>query len=155
MVPWWKRLIYSFISVVVGASVCGACVAAQDFLAHTNGRVTALALSTGILYFDCWVIVLCLPGWVLSTPIVMIVTNIRGWRFWLYWAIGTCFGPLLILAIAFYSALRSPSFAGFPGSSMSLMYLTGAISGLTSLIYLSLLRWGQERSSVSTGAAVV
>ena len=154
MVPWWKRLFYSLVSVFLGAGLSGAWVASQQFLSTSHGRISAMGLSTAVLFFDGWVVVLALPGWLLATPLVLLVRNISGWRFWMYLAIGLCFGPALILAVEFYSAARSPNVAGFPGSSMSIVYFAAAVSGLASLIYLLLLRLGQSRSSLPTNATV-
>jgi hypothetical protein len=61
-------------------------------------------------------------------------------------------GPVLIMAVALYSG---PGLGGLPGGSMSLLYLATAISALTTLIYLLLLRRGQARASVQASAAVV
>ena len=147
-VPWWKRLIYSLVSIVLGAGLCGAGIEAQEFMAHSHGRVTAIGLFTAILFFDGWVILLSLPGWFLAIPIVVAVKDIRGWRFWMYLAIGICFGPALILGLAFYSALRAPSFAGSPEISLSPVYVAGAVSGLSTIVYLLLLRTAQARSAI-------
>ena len=155
MVAWWKKLLYSLISVVLGAGLAGAWVAAQQFVRNTHGPSNAMALLTTILFFDPWVITLSMPGWVLAIPIVLLVRNIAGWRFWMYWAIGICFGPAMILAIGFYSAVRGPSFAGFPGNYASTVYLAGAVSGLSSIFYLLLLRIAQARAAHSESAAVV
>ena len=152
MVPWWKRLIYSLVSAVVGAGVSGACGAAQQFIANAHGHLSPMGLWTAILFFDPWVIMLSLPGWALAVPIVLLVRNIRGWRFWMYWVIGLCLGPALILAVTLYSG---PGLAAFTGNnSMSPFYLAAAISGLTTLIYLLLLRRAQARASVEASAAV-
>lgn len=155
MVAWWKKLLYSLIGVVLGAGLAGAWVAAQQFVQHAHGRSSAMALVTTILFFDPWVITLSLPGWVLAIPMVLLVRNIAGWRFWMYWAIGICFGPAMILAVGFYSAARGMSFAGFPGNYASTVYLAGAVSGLSSLIYLLLLRRAQARAALRASAAVV
>jgi hypothetical protein len=155
MVAWWKRLIYSLVSAVLGAALAGAWVAAQQFLENAHGHLSAVALLTAILFFDPYVITLSLPGWVLAVPIVLLVRNIRGWRFWMYCAVGTFFGPFLILAVASYSAFRGPSLAGFPGNSMSTVYMAAAVSGLSSLIYLLLLRRGQTKAAYRASAAMV
>jgi hypothetical protein len=156
MVPWWKRLIYSLVGTMLGAGVCGACIAAQQFISNPHRHLSAVGLATAILFFDPWVMVLSLPGWALAIPVVLLVRNIRGWRFWMYWAIGICFGPAIILAVAFYSAARGASigFAGFPENSMSVVYVAGAVSGLTTLIYLFLLRHGQAVAAVHASATV-
>jgi hypothetical protein len=155
MVAWWKRLIYSLVSAVLGAGTCGAWVAGDQFVSNAHGNLSALGLSTAVLFFDPWVIFLSLPGWLLAVPVVLLVRNIQGWRFWMYWGLGLLFGPAMILGISLYSTVRAPNFAGFPGNSISLVYLAGAISGLSSLIYLLLLRRGQVRAAVYESAAVL
>ena len=152
MVPWWRRLLYSLVSVMLGAGLSGAWVAAQEFISNSHGRISAIGLSTAILFFDGWVIVLSLPGWLLATPLVLLVRNVRGWRFGVYGAIGACFGPILILAVEWYSATRGASFGGFAHDSMSAVYMAGAVSGLTTIVYLFLLRRAQARSLL--GASV-
>jgi hypothetical protein len=102
--------------------------------------------------FDAWVVLLSLPGWLLAIPIVLLVRNIRGWRFWIYCAAGACFGPALILAVALYSAVRVPNFAGFPGDSMSVVYMAGAVSTVSTLLYLVTLRIAQNQSLARAGA---
>ena len=154
MVPWWKRLIYSLVGTLLGAGFCGACIVAQQFLSNPHRHLSAVGLTTAILFFDPWVMVLSLPGWALAIPVVLLVRNIRGWRFWMYWAVGTCLGPAIILAEGLHSAIRGPSFAGFPENSMSLVYLAGAISALTSLIYLVLLRRAQAQAATPATATV-
>ena len=151
MVPWWKRLIYSLISTVAGAGVSGACAAAQLVIANSHGHLSAAGLWMMILSFDLWIIIPSLVVWVLALPIVLLVRNIRGWRFWMYWAIGIAIGPAVVLVVALYTG---PGFAGILGSSMSAVYLAGAVSGLTTLIYLLLLRLGQARAALHESAAV-
>jgi hypothetical protein len=149
MVRWWKRLLYSLVSVMLGAGLSGAWVAAQEFIANSHGHISAITLSTTILFFDSWVVLLSLPGWLLATPIVLLVKDIRGWRFWMYWAVGVCFGPALILAVAWYGGTRGVSLGGLARDSMSVVYMAGAVSGLTTIFYLLLLRRAQARSSIS------
>lgn len=155
MVPWWKRLIYSLVGAVLGAGLSGGFVAAQQFISSSHGRVSAIGLMLTVLSFDVWVVALSLPAWGLAVPVVLMVRDIRGWRFWVYLGLGACFGPALILGIALYSALRAPNFAGFPGDSMSVAYMAGAISLLTTAIYLLLLRAAQMRLSAREKTAVV
>ncbi len=155
MIAWWKRLIYSLVGVVLGAALPGAWIAAQPFFHNSGAHLSAIAMLTAILFFDPWVITLSLPGWVLALPLILLVRQVQGWRFWMYWGIGICFGPAMILGIGLYSAARAPSFAGFPASYASTAYLSGAISGLASLIYLLLLRRAQTRAAYRDEAAVV
>jgi len=148
MVAWWKRLIYSFVSAVLGAGVSGACGAAQQVVSNAHGHLSAMAVWTAILFFDPWVIAL-------SLPLVLLVRNVRGWRFWMYWIIGTCFGPAIVLIVNWIAAMRGFSLAGVPGGLTAAIYLAAAISGLSSLIYLLLLRRGQSQAAFRASAAVV
>jgi hypothetical protein len=149
MVPWWKRLIYSLVSAVLGAGVSGAGAAAQQFIANSRGHLHPMGLWTAILFFDPWVIMLSLPGWALAIPIVLLVKNIYGWRFWMYWVIGLCLGPAIILAVALYTG---PGLGAIPFGSTSLVYLAAAISGLTTLLYLLRLRRAQATAAVQASA---
>jgi hypothetical protein len=151
MVAWWRRLVYSLLSMVLGAGLCGAVIAAKEFLDNAHGRISAMGLLTAVVYFDTWVVLLSVPGWLLATPIVLLVRNIRGWRFWMYLTLGACFGPALILAVAFYSAVRGLSLEGFPGHSMSVVYMAGAVSTLTTAFYLVMLRSARNRSLERAG----
>jgi hypothetical protein len=153
MVRWWKRLFYSLISVVIGAGVCGGVLVSQQMIMNPHMRFSLQAWLGSIAFFDYWVVLLSLPGWLLAIPAVLLVRDLRRWRFWVYLALGSFIGPVLILGIAFYSAVRAPNFAGFPRDSMSTAYLAAGISFLTTLIYLLLLRRAQGLVIDRTAAA--
>lgn len=155
MVPWWKRLIYSLVSVLVGAGVAGAVVTANELATNAHGHISALGLTVAVLGFDCWVVAFSLPGWLLAIPIVLLIKNIGGWRFWMYWLIGSCFGPALILAVGLNNGLRSTNFDLFFHNAMSMMRLAAPISCLTTLLYLLLLRRGQARAAMQEDVAAV
>ena len=155
MVPWWKRLLYSFASSVLGAGLCGAAAASQQVVANAHGHLNAEGLWTAIVFFDPWVIALSLPGWLLALPLVLLVGNVRGWRFWMYWAIGTSLGPIIILLVERIAASRGFVLAGIPGGLSAAYYLAAAISALSSLFYLLLLRRGQTRAELHQNAALV
>lgn len=99
---------------------------------------------------------LCLVGSVFTVPVVLMITNIRGWRFWFYWALGSAFGPLLMLALCalvFFLVPHSPSDHWFRPELLPLVYLAAAISSLTSLFYLLLLRRAQSRAAAGASTA--
>jgi len=52
MVAWWKRLIYSLVSAILGAGVCGACAAAEQVVHNAHGHLNAEAVWTAIVFFD-------------------------------------------------------------------------------------------------------
>ena len=45
MIPWWKRLIYSLVIVVITGSVCGAIVLSPHFLVKPTGHHTSIGLT--------------------------------------------------------------------------------------------------------------
>jgi len=155
MVAWWKRLIYSFVSAVLGAGVSGALGAAQQVVSNSHGHLTTMAVWTAILFFDPWVVALSLPGWFLALPLVLLVRNVRGWRFWMFWIIGISFGPVIALIVNWIALQQGFSLAGIPGGLTSAICLSAAISGLSSLIYLLILRRGQTRAIFRASTAVV
>ena len=141
MVSWWKRLLYSLASVL--AAIIVICTFIQILEAFGGPNVHGLkgeflATIGDFLFFG-------LPGWLLAVPIVLVVADTRGWRFWMYWAIGSSIGPLMIVGIALYTKLTSPAAEGFtPGSIAFLVFVTAAVSCLTTLIYLLSLRLAQQ-----------
>jgi hypothetical protein len=155
MVAWWKRLIYSLVSMLIGAGMTGAAVTAREILDNAHGRISATGLLIAALGFGTWVVVFSIPGWLLAIPFVLLVRNIRGWRFWMYLTLGACFGPALILGVELYSAVRGMSFEGFPDHSTSVVYMAGAVSTLTTLLYLLLLRRAQNRTLTNAGVTTV
>jgi len=140
MVPWWKRLAYSLLSVMAAVIVTCTFSDFWESKANSNAHVSA----NGLLLFVCYALIFSIPGWLLALPIVFVVANFRGWRFWMYWVIGSAIGPVVILGFALYSFLKSPKSAGF-SPPIELVYLAAAVSSLTTLIYLLLTKRAQRQ----------
>jgi hypothetical protein len=92
MLPWWKRRIYSLLSVLFGGSTVGAAASLRDTLliSGTHLDLTRLLVST------CIVVIASLAGWLAAIPIVLLVRDYSGWRVWLWGAVGFCIGPSVI-----------------------------------------------------------
>ncbi len=155
VVAWWKRLIYSFVSAVLGAAICGAVAASQQVVANAHGHLSAEGLWTAIVFFDPWVIALSLPGWFLALPLVLLIRNVRGWRFFICWAIGIVFGPAIIELVNWVAAMKGFSLAGVPGGLNAALWLSFAISSLCSLLYLLLVLRSQSRAELRQSTALV
>jgi MFS family permease len=145
MVAWWKRLLFSLVSMVVAsvACLCGILLVSAAKSHKVNFHSSEVLLTIAVL------IGFCLIGWVFSVPAVLMCTNIRAWRFWLYWALGSCIGPLLMLVLCAAVFFAMPHDANAPWFSpvvRPLIYMAAAISSLTSLLYLALLRWAQVKA---------
>jgi len=148
MVAWWNRLLFSLASVVAAVVVClGGLIVVEVVLKRQTAIIhsSEVALTVGVTF------ALCLVGWVITAPLILIVRNVPGGRFWVYWALGSCVGPLLMLglfAAVFFLVPHSPNDHWIRPELWPLLYLAAAISSLTSIFYLVLLRWGQGRATV-------
>lgn len=145
MVSWWRRLLYSLASVI--AAIIVICTFIQILEAFAGPKFHGirgefLASIVDFLFFS-------LPGWLLAVPLVLVTRNIGGWRFWMYWAIGSAIGPLMILGIALYSFLTSPKSSAFASGSITFAYFAAAVSSLTTFFYLLSLREAQRQSRQS------
>lgn len=134
ILPWWKRLIYSFISVIVSGSFVGTVVSCRDAL--LDGYLHPMQVFVG----GCIVALFSLPGWLVAIPIVVIVKDYSGWRLWACAIAGVCIGPVLILGLAIYAYLTNPRSSGFAQGSSVFLVLATAVSVLATIIYLLLAR---------------
>jgi hypothetical protein len=145
MVAWWKRLLFSLASMIAAAVVC----LASMLLVTTLKSHRANIHSSEVILTVAVMVGFCLIGWVISIPAVLIVRNISGARFWLYWILGSSVGPLLMLLLflaVFVVVPHGPSAQWINPAFRPLAYFAAAISSLTSLCYLWLLGWAQRRA---------
>lgn len=96
------------------------------------------------LYYPLTLFCFSLPGWLIGLPFVLTIENIGRWRFWMYLVIGAGIGPLLMVAVGTFTWLTSTNFAGWAPEAKNLVWLGFAVSTLTTLIYLMLLRHCQQ-----------
>ena len=136
MVPWWKRLAYGLVGWVVATCVVGAFVVSIFTVTHSSagGGISISGL------FEFWLASLItgvafgIFGWLLGVPFVLLVRSAKGWRFWICLTLGSSIGPSIILIMSLRS-VEPPDYSAVP--------ISAAISSLTTLIYLQLLRRAQ------------
>jgi hypothetical protein len=150
MVAWWKRLLLSLMSLIIAAILCFLAVVAYSALkSHpVSFRSGEVILTVGVMVGFCIVV------WIFSIPVVLIITNIRGWRFWFYWVLGSCVGPALMLALSALIFLKFPQTSNghlFNPVVIPLLYVAGGISCLTAIFYLLLLRSSQAKAERRLG----
>jgi hypothetical protein len=134
MLPWWKRLIYSFLSVLFGGGVVGVAASSLDAILNSGAHVDLVRL----LISTCIFVIASLSGWLVAIPIVLLVRDYSGWRLWLWGTVGICVGPSVIFGFILYGHLTDPSSAiSFDGISGFLLYAT-LVSALTTCAYLFL-----------------
>jgi hypothetical protein len=146
MVPWWKRLAYGLIGWVVSLGVVGIPVSiwvfTQDPPITQNPHIRSGLVSVvfGFLGFCLLYLISALAvsvfGWFLGIPYVLLVRSSIGWRFWIYLAIGSGIGPALVL----YAVLTRTSSPGSTTDDYVNFCISAAVSSITTLIYLLLLR---------------
>src|ERR1700723_1139780 len=154
MVAWWKRLLFSLASMIAAAVVCLAAMLLLTTLKSHSANIH----SSEVILTVAVMVGFCLIGWVVSIPGVLIVRNISGHRFWLYWILGSSVGPLLVLLLflaVFVVVPHGPGAQWFNPAFRPLIYFAAAISSLTSLCYLWLLGWAQRRAVRLSRAATL
>jgi hypothetical protein len=135
MLPWWKRLSYSFLSVVFGGGLVGVAASCLDALLIPGSHIDVERL----IVSSCIVVIASLSGWLVAIPIVLSVRDYRGWRLWIWGAAGICIGPVVILGFGLYGFLTDPiarqgSWAGASG----IFLLSAAVSTVSTCAYLFL-----------------
>jgi len=150
MVPWWKRLLYGISGWVVATCAVSLLfpiwVLAQSPIKRTDTVADVLSGVFGA-FLACLISVFAVStfGWLLGIPYVLLVRNSKGWRFWIYLALGSGIGPALVLSPLFHSLLRR-SLDNLPTQLTDYYYcacISTVVSGSTALIYLLLLRRSQ------------
>lgn len=132
MVPRWKRLAYSLLSVLLGAGVIGLGVSCYDAQTSPQFDLKRILVST------CIVILASLPGWLVAIPVVVLVGNYNRWRGWVWGALGVCIGPGVILAFGLYGFLTDGHSAGSWSGTGGFLLLSTAVSTLSTSLYLFL-----------------
>ena len=144
MISWWKRLIYSLGSVLLSGNVCGAILVFPHLVGHATGHLGAAGWAGMLAIFEVLVLTLTLPCWLLTTPIVLLVTKIDGWRFWIYVAIGSAIGPVYWYVRSLIKPYASPGFIWGPYEVVTMT------SYLAAMIYLMLVRRRSEHRSLQS-----
>ena len=142
MAPWWRRLLYSFCSILIAIPVGFLLMSIVQYIVERKLSINMDGFIIGVIF----VFIYSVPVWFLAIPICLLVTNIRGWRFWMYWAIGSCIGPLFLLGRELFSYLQHPNehCGAYVAYLDTYVVLTATmISSLTTIFYLLSLRLEQ------------
>ncbi len=134
MLPWWKRLAYSFVSVLFASGTVGVAGSCRDALVYPGSHLDP----AGVLWPTFAVVVASLSGWLVAIPIVLLVRDYSGWRAWLWAAIGIGIGPTVIFGFAVYGFVSDPRSAGFAAGASGFFLLSTLISILSTCGYLFL-----------------
>jgi hypothetical protein len=85
VVPRWRKLTYSFASVMVGNATLVALLLLGNKTPAQNLVWTPMVTFAGAV-----------AGWIIAIPLILKVNNVSGWRFWLYLGIGSSSGPIVV-----------------------------------------------------------
>jgi len=139
MPAWSKRLLYSMLSVIAAVVM----VTISLWILSTPRPKMAFETAFFSGYFT---LIFSLFGWAVAVPIVLLVSNYTGWRMWFWGAVGCCIGPALLLGLAAFSFLTEPLLAGFAPGSWRFLLMAGAVSSITTVLYLVLVTRSARRS---------
>jgi hypothetical protein len=130
-----KRVILSFVSLASAAIAIGIGLAMFDL--HSPLR----SILENCLYYSIFCFVFGLTGWILALPIVVFVSDPKGWKFWCVLATGVGIGPLVIFGIAIYGGVITSNFnMHFAPEAWNIVLVALTESSLTTVIYLALIR---------------
>lgn len=142
MVPRWKKLAYSLASLLIASAIL---VGMSLFLPGKAENLGATFSVATIVVFA-----VSLVGWLIATPLILIINNVSGWRFWLYLGIGSSIGPILA-----YQGMILPFLRSYKGhysqapAVIVMLTISALISCIATLSYLLLLRRAQNRYAAS------
>jgi hypothetical protein len=82
------------------------------------------------LAFGFFVSIVGISGWLIAVPIVLLVRNYTGWRFWVWGATGLCIGPGVVFCacLVWFGFFKSAPY----------FLLASAESALSTAVYLLL-----------------
>jgi hypothetical protein len=134
MLPRWKRISYSFVSVLFGGTVVGIGASLRDNFANPKAHVDPVSL----LISTCIVAIASLSGWLVALPIVLLVRDYSRWRIWLWGAVGICIGPGVVIGMASYGFITERNSADFFTAIAGFLLLATLVSALSTCTYLFL-----------------
>jgi heme A synthase len=142
MVPWQKRLVYLFVSVLLGTTLVSIL---SLFFTGTSPDPFAAFFA-----FEWFTLFLSLFGLLIGIPVVLAWRDFEGWRSWAFLGLGICIGPFTLLLIqacfAAWMVISSGGKYSVTEGYGNFIGTAAAVYGLSTLAYLLLLRYGEVRT---------
>jgi hypothetical protein len=128
------RSALSLVCAVLASVIVCAVVIASDYEEFSR------SISRWFLFIRGAVLVIMI-AWVVTLPLVLLISRFDGWRFWFLALSGTLTGPLLMIALNLCIRLAEPSqkFDIVEGWKVELVVTT--ISLISTALYLGTLRF--------------
>ena len=105
----WKKLAYSFGSVLVGTAVFATVLGVGS--GHPTVRGTFVMLAAAV------------AGWIVAIPFILQINNVSGWRFWLYLGIGSSPGPIIVFVKVLVPVIKDAIRIGTPTKNVAFVTL--------------------------------
>ena len=134
-----RRVGNSLMSLLVAVLISSSGLSAVSLWEGNTDLLFSFALGAGISA------ALAVPAWLMALPMILLVLNPHGRRFWFVLAAGTSLGPIVMLALAICLQLSVGAF-GLAAEAWNLIYFSALVSFLATLGYLLLCRW-QDRKT--------
>lgn len=146
-----QRIGASLLSVLLAVSIVGPCASITTQAGKAEWIGTTMIL---VVFWSPF----CVLGWLLSLPVILRIRRIDKWRFWFLLAMGTGIGPAIMFSIAICfevsAVIERISSPNWDPAIKNYVYIATAISFLTTLIYLLILRRIENRRQPLTAEAV-
>ena len=151
MVPLWKRLLYSLLSVFLLPCLLGVVVLIADHFMDHSGWFGG-SPSFGVVLAIFVLAAASVSAWLLMLPIVLWTGEVRT-RFWQLLGLGALIGPALNLLLLLRFHRRARPLLVHPGWRWAVgLAVDAALSGTMTLVYLLLVR--RSAASATTDGAV-
>ena len=111
MVSRSKKLVYSCGSIILGTAIFATLL--WGLASRTPGVVGTTVIFAAAV-----------AGWIIAIPLILIINDISGWRFWLYLGMGTSSGPILVFATILVPFIKHAMHNHTPASAVSSVILT-------------------------------
>lgn len=135
----WKRAGLAIVSAIVAEAFVGAFIASKGSLNLWGEQMF------GFLYFAS---ILVVPGWLVALPIIL-HDRFGTLHRWQQILIGTMIGPIIVALVAIYGSLTSGAESSYSSVALNFVYIALGVSFLTSVIYVTTLKFLIFKSYVS------
>jgi len=144
-----SRAVLSLLCAIFASVIVLACVIAFNYEQFSQ------SLTSWGVFIRGAVLIIAI-AWVVTLPLVLLISRFDGWRFWFLAASGTAVGPALLIALNLCIRLAAPSQAFSVVDSWKVELVVTAISLTATSLYLVTLKrsshaYNYDRTGCVTG----
>ncbi len=131
-----ERVVCSLFALVFSAAACGGVVAGYTLYTRDPATFVPSRILLGVVLFGAVTLLLSIPGYALFLALALTIRDLRGYRLWLVFLLGSLLGPFSITVIGLLDNLRVPDLGGWQPLVKPMMIWALSVSTLATLLYL-------------------